>query len=44
VHFALHVTRLALPAVAQEPRDLAHGLPRALIGDAVDDDDGDAIG
>jgi hypothetical protein len=29
--------------VAQEPRELAHRLPRSLIGDAVNRDDGDAI-
>jgi len=44
VYFALRVARLAGPAVAQEPRDLAHRLSRALIRDAVDHDDRDAIG
>jgi len=44
VHLALHVARLAGPAVAQEPRELADRLSRTLIGDAVDHDDGDAIG
>jgi hypothetical protein len=44
VHLALHVRRLACPAVTQEPGDLAHRLPRSLIGDAVNRDDGDAIG
>jgi hypothetical protein len=39
-----HVARGVGPAVAEETRELAHGLSRALIGYAVDHDDGDAFG
>jgi hypothetical protein len=44
VDFALQVAWLAFSAVAQQPRGLAHRLPRSLIGDAVDHDYGDAFG
>jgi hypothetical protein len=44
VDLALHVLRLAGRAVTQEPRELAHRLPRSLIGNSVNRDDGDAIG
>jgi hypothetical protein len=44
VNFALDVAGFAFPAVAQQPRELAHRLARTLIGDAVDHDDRDAIG
>ena len=44
MHFALHVARLACPAVGQQPSDLAHRLTCSLIGDAVDRNDGDAMG
>src|SRR5262249_58850332 len=44
VDLALHVARLAGSAVAQKAREVADRLSGALIGDAVDHDDGDAIG
>jgi hypothetical protein len=44
VHFALHEARCAFTAVTQQPYDFAHRLAGALIGDAVNHDDGDAIG
>jgi len=44
VHFALHVGWRALPAVTQKPRDFTNCLPGTLIGNAVNHDDGYAIG
>jgi hypothetical protein len=44
VHFALHVTRLAIPSMAQQPHEFAHRLAGPLIGNAVHHDNGDAIG
>jgi hypothetical protein len=41
---AVHVTRLALPPVAQQARHFAHRLAWGLIGYAVYDDYGYAIG
>jgi hypothetical protein len=38
------LARLAAAAMAQEPRELAHRLSRALIDDAVHHDDRDALG
>jgi hypothetical protein len=43
VQLAGYIARLAVASVTEEPRELAHGLASALIGDAVDDDDGDAV-
>jgi len=44
VHFALHESWRAITTVTQQPHDLAHRLAWALIGNAVNHDDGDAIG
>jgi hypothetical protein len=44
MYLAVHIARLARTAVAQEPRELTHRLPRLLVGDTVDRDDRDAIG
>ena len=43
-HLTVHVTRRARPAMTKQPRDFAHRLPGALIGNAVNDNDGDATG
>jgi hypothetical protein len=42
MHFALHIARRALATVAQQPHELAYRLARLLVGNAVNDDDGDA--
>jgi len=44
VHLALHVARRAGTPVSKQPHDFARCLARSLIGDAVNHDDGDAIG
>ena len=41
--FTVHVTRLTLAAVAKQARHFANRLARRLIGNAVNDDYGDAI-
>jgi hypothetical protein len=43
MYFALHVGRRTVPAATQQPRDFAYRLAGALIGYAVDHDDGYAI-
>jgi len=44
VHFALHESWCAITTVTQQPHDFAHRLAGALIGNAVNHNNGDAIG
>lgn len=44
MHLALHVARRAGTPESKQPHDFARCLARPLIGDAVNHDDGDAIG